>query len=157
MLFIKKLSVPPIIFGVLFLWGCGDSPFLNKSKNDDKNDKYSKNQKIDSSHSEVIFSKSQLKLKKFWRLGPQISKESKVLLVLTDEDGRPTETAYELKVMLWMPSMGHGSFPIHVENFGEGIYELSEVFFTMEGYWDIHFQLYDKDTLVEEVKWGLNL
>ena len=52
---------------------------------------------------------------------------------------------------------GHGSFPVTLEKIADGVFLASEVFFSMPGYWDIHFQVFDGDELKEEVKWGLEL
>jgi len=46
-----------------------------------------------------------------------------------------------VSVLLWMPSMGHGSSPVTVTRLGAGSYRASEVFFTMGGDWEIRFQL----------------
>lgn len=45
-----------------------------------------------------------------------------------------------LKVVLWMPAMGHGSSPIMVEKVSIGIYRAKEVYFSMKGDWEIRFQ-----------------
>lgn len=47
----------------------------------------------------------------------------------------------ELAVVLWMPSMGHGSSPVTIERLDRGTYRVSEVFFTMAGDWEIRVQL----------------
>ncbi len=44
------------------------------------------------------------------------------------------------KVVLWMPSMGHGSSPVAVERLSTGLYRAKNVFFTMKGDWEIRFQ-----------------
>lgn len=45
-----------------------------------------------------------------------------------------------LAVVLWMPSMGHGSSPVTVERISKGTYRASKVFFTMPGDWEIRIQ-----------------
>ena len=45
-----------------------------------------------------------------------------------------------ITVVLWMPSMGHGSTPVKVEKLEPGTYRASQVFFTMKGDWEIRFQ-----------------
>ena len=44
------------------------------------------------------------------------------------------------KIILWMPSMGHGSSPVTVERLSVGLYRAKNVFFTMKGDWEIRFQ-----------------
>ena len=45
-------------------------------------------------------------------------------------------TSGELSVVLWMPSMGHG----HLQKLDTGTYLASNIFFTMNGEWQINFQ-----------------
>ncbi len=45
-----------------------------------------------------------------------------------------------LKIVLWMPSMGHGSSPVTVEKLSTGLYRAKNVFFSMKGDWEIRFQ-----------------
>lgn len=54
-------------------------------------------------------------------------------------------------VVLWMPSMGHGSSPVSVEFASEGIFHAKEVYFIMPGPWDIRYQLKEGNRVVEEV------
>lgn len=44
-------------------------------------------------------------------------------------------------VVLWMPSMDHGSSPVTVERKGRGLYLATDVYFVMGGEWDIIVQL----------------
>ena len=56
----------------------------------------------------------------------------------------------ELKVVLWMPSMGHGSVPVQIEKLSVGLYRIKNIFFIMPGEWDLHFQLFENGTKVDE-------
>jgi hypothetical protein len=55
-------------------------------------------------------------------------------------DIAPTANA-PLKIVLWMPSMGHGSSPVTVEKIAPGIFRASQVFFNMKADWEIRFQI----------------
>jgi len=55
---------------------------------------------------------------------------------LTEED-----PAGRISVVLWMPSMGHGSSPVTVEKVGLGTFRATQVFFSMKGAWEIRFQV----------------
>ncbi len=55
------------------------------------------------------------------------------------------DPANSVAVVLWMPSMGHGSSPVFVEKLGIGSYRATQVFFTMRGDWEIRFQLKDQN------------
>lgn len=47
----------------------------------------------------------------------------------------------QISVVLWMPSMGHGSSPVNVEKIAPGIYRAEKVFFNMKGDWEIQFKI----------------
>lgn len=57
-------------------------------------------------------------------------------------------------VYLWMPEHGHGSYPISIRYLGDSLYELSDVYFTMPGYWTLIIE--NKETK-KEIKWPINL
>lgn len=46
-----------------------------------------------------------------------------------------------LELVLWMPSMGHGSVPTHVVKKDVGTYLIEDVFFIMPGDWELRFLL----------------
>ena len=133
------------------LYSCGKSPFLDDIKNGDNT------KGLSTLEGGLHFKDSDYKLDAFWRTGPLLFDESKILVLVTNKQGSPINFSNEFRTKLWMPGMGHGSYPITVSNIAIGIYELSEVYFTMPGLWDIHFQHFDGDKLIEEVKWSLDL
>ncbi|MFZ4713699.1 MAG: hypothetical protein ACOYL6_08310 [Bacteriovoracaceae bacterium] len=53
-------------------------------------------------------------------------------------------------VLLWMPSMGHGSSPVTLTTLSPGTYLVSDVFFNMLGTWDIRFQLKNGNDVIEQ-------
>lgn len=54
-------------------------------------------------------------------------------------------------VKLWMPDMDHGSHvQAKVERIGPGLYQVSNLVFTMDGAWEVRIQLLDGDRVVEE-------
>lgn len=55
-----------------------------------------------------------------------------------------------INVVLWMPSMGHGSVPTIVERVDVGTYKIKRVNFIMKGPWDLYFQI-QKDGVTEQV------
>ncbi|MCC6276513.1 MAG: FixH family protein [Oligoflexia bacterium] len=55
-----------------------------------------------------------------------------------------------IKVVLWMPSMGHGSSPVKVEQLGDRQYRASQVYFSMPGKWQIRFQIKDNNQVLDE-------
>ena len=56
----------------------------------------------------------------------------------------------KVSVVLWMPSMGHGSTPTVVQRLDVGTYRASEVFFIMPGEWDLKFQLKTGSEVTDE-------
>lgn len=64
--------------------------------------------------------------------------------------GALIDPALSLKVILWMPSMGHGSSPVTVTRLSTGVYRVDRVFFSMPGVWQIRFQLIQAAAVVEE-------
>lgn len=55
-----------------------------------------------------------------------------------------------LKVLTWMPDMGHGSAPIKLTHTAQGEYLAENVFFSMPGAWQLRFQLKNANAVVEE-------
>lgn len=54
-------------------------------------------------------------------------------------------------IVLWMPSMGHGSSPVTIEHIETGIYRATKVFFIMSGSWQIRFQLKDRNEIKDQI------
>lgn len=68
----------------------------------------------------------------------------------TDLDGLPA-------VVLWMPSMGHGSSPTTVTRLDVGTYRASKVFFVMPGEWQIKIQLKNGNDVSDEALVSLTI
>lgn len=47
----------------------------------------------------------------------------------------------EVAVVLWMPSMGHGSAPVQIQKEADGIYHITNIYFVMPGEWEIRVTL----------------
>lgn len=56
------------------------------------------------------------------------------------------------KLVLWMPSMGHGSSPTSVQRIDTGIYRATKVYFVMPGPWELKFQFKNTESRVDEAK-----
>lgn len=100
----------------------------------------------------LIFKKENLCIEMDWESFPTESEFGSFLLRFTDVNDRDLLISpdHELGIILWMPSMGHGSSPVTLREIEEGIYRASDVFFIMSGAWDIRFQLKDGERIVEE-------
>ncbi|MCO5113391.1 MAG: hypothetical protein M9899_10625 [Bdellovibrionaceae bacterium] len=60
---------------------------------------------------------------------------------LLDGTPIPVDISTLPAVVLWMPSMNHGSTPTQVEQVDTGSFRATHVFFIMPGEWDIRFQI----------------
>jgi hypothetical protein len=82
-----------------------------------------------------------------WEKLPTETEFGSFVFTLTSEAGLLTDLSVATngilnpKVVLWMPSMGHGSAPVTVERISTGLYRAKNVFFTMKGDWEIRFQI----------------
>jgi hypothetical protein len=63
--------------------------------------------------------------------------------VLVDQSSVP-------QVVLWMPSMNHGSSPVFTSQEDTGTYRAKNVFFIMPGEWEIKFQIKEGNQVVDE-------
>lgn len=110
---------------------------------------------------EIQFSTSSLCLLWYWKLKPTSESEGTFIFKtyrLNNLDQTPVET--DLiglpEVVLWMPSMGHGSTPTRVERLDVGTYRVSQVFFIMPGEWDIRFQVKNQQQVLDAAQVSLS-
>jgi hypothetical protein len=47
----------------------------------------------------------------------------------------------EVRVKLWMVTMGHGSSPVTLNRLSDGRYQVSRAYFTMPGHWQVKVEL----------------
>jgi len=91
-----------------------------------------------------------------WETPPTTKAYSSLILNFIDAQGEGVdlETLHEaqLKVILWMPSMGHGSSPTKIEKLASGSYRISRIYFIMPGDWEIRFQLSKDTQLLDQEK-----
>lgn len=138
-----------IIF--LVLAACGKSPFI-----DEHND-VQVTQNVQGLEAQIRLSSLQLTVGKQWIIPPVVSNESRLLLNFFNDQAQLIDFDGNLKVYLWMPSMGHGSFPVSIERIGRGVYQITDIFFTMPGDWDIHIEVEKDGIKVDEYIWSLVL
>lgn len=74
-----------------------------------------------------------------------------------DGSAIPSDIDGQIEVVLWMPSMGHGSSPVTVEKVDVGTYRASEVFFTMPGDWEIRVQRKSGGNILEQAVFQIRL
>lgn len=136
--------MPLLTLIVLLFVSCGDSHVVNdpKGKVETVTDKC-----------ELSFTSEDLCLTAKWEVMPTDSTFGSMILTFTDLNNLdlPVTPINVPFVVLWMPSMGHGSSPVTMEFIETGKYRVKDVFFIMPGPWDIHYQLNNGTTLIEEV------
>ncbi len=135
-----------LILLISLLYGCGDSPFVDSAAQSNQV------QARDGLSTALSFPQSRYQVELRWQEGPIVYDEGLLTILITSPDGKlknlPTGS---LKLRLWMPSMGHGSYPISLLRISPGIYQASEIFFTMPGDWDLHIEHIQDNVLIEEV------
>lgn len=67
-----------------------------------------------------------------------------------DQTPIPVDISSEVDVILWMPSMGHGSSPTTIQKIDIGSYLATNVFFVMPGEWEIKFQIKENKKVIDE-------
>lgn len=67
-----------------------------------------------------------------------------------DDSPIPVDLTSVPALVLWMPSMGHGSSSTTVEKVDTGSYRAKNVFFIMPGEWELRFQVKDGNTVQDE-------
>ena len=99
-----------------------------------------------------LFKSENLCLKTAWVQRPSESTYGEMTLSFVDanDDTRFVDPTSEPFIVLWMPSMGHGSSPVTIERIDVGRFRASEIFFIMPGAWDIRYQLKSGSDVVEE-------
>lgn len=78
-------------------------------------------------------------------LSPMNTTDVGHFLLLSKNNLKSEDIPGNFKVYLWMPSMGHGSSPVKVNRISTGIYEVTDVYFIMEGDWEIRIKLDNGD------------
>lgn len=112
---------------------------------------------IESTNCDLKFAKPDLCLSWYWENRPTPSEAGSLIVKLfrpNNLDGSPVLVTPEasLMLLLWMPSMNHGSTPTLTQEIDIGTFRIQEVFFIMPGEWDLRFQLQVKDQIQDEVR-----
>ncbi|MGE4131100.1 MAG: hypothetical protein AB7F86_05645 [Bdellovibrionales bacterium] len=92
-----------------------------------------------------------------WIVGPQGPQESLLRIEWKNgADHSATVPPGPFEVVLWMPSMGHGSAPTSVLELVDakgqpilGSYDVKNIFFLMSGHWDVNVTLTFQDRTKE--------
>jgi hypothetical protein len=107
------------------------------------------------SNCQISFSNSGLCLTWYWETKPTSTKPGSLIfktyrLNLLDQTPIEVDLESTPQVVLWMPSMGHGSTPTQTARVDRGTYRATNVFFIMPGDWEIRFQVKNGATVIDE-------
>lgn len=105
----------------------------------------------------LSFKNNTLHIHASFPVAPVVGEES--MLVLETRDAQthgPTEIEDTVQVVLWMPSMGHGSAPTVVEKVAPDVYHVKNVYFIMGGEWDVQVLLKDAQGQTEMKSFKMN-
>jgi len=83
-------------------------------------------------------------------LSPVNSTDEGHALLIVKQQNTATDLPGAFGVSLWMPTMGHGSSPIRIKKLGTGIYDLSQIYFIMDGLWQLRIRLKNGSTVTDE-------
>lgn len=139
------------IFLITFLFiSCGKSPLLMQKKE--------REEVVNQSSLEATrtFSTSGHQVNLIW-LTPINSMEEGHFLLISKKDNFASDLPENFSLFLWMVSMGHGSSPVIIKKIATGVYDVSEVYFIMDGLWQIRLQLKNSEKILEEVNFSYNL
>ena len=154
----KKLAM--IALSVIFLTAC-NSPLLSHVEADEiiRNPISQK-----PSDCPLLFAKQGLCASWTWAKAPNDEDfaQAQVRFWKVDEatsSGPYVDPSLTVSAKLWMPSMGHGSSPVtvqrHLDASGAalpGIFDVSKVYFSMPGPWEVWLQLKQDGKVVEQAK-----
>ncbi len=113
----------------------------------------------------MSFKQDTLHIRASFLAAPVVGQES--LLVLEAKNPRThqaTELSDNVEVVLWMPSMGHGSAPTRVERAVDangdalaGVFNVRNVYFVMGGDWEVRVTLTDSQGVQETKDFKVSL
>lgn len=131
-------------FVITSVLGCARPKYVNDSGAGNGN---SVQEKIKAECS-VTFSESKYCVSWYWENKPTTRQPGSLIFKvfrLNQLDQTPIQIDMPMvpEVVLWMPSMGHGSMPTQTSRLDVGTYRATNVFFMMPGDWEIRFQIKD--------------
>lgn len=102
---------------------------------------------------DLVFQRQDVYAETSWQIGPRVYEESILKIQWRKAmDHTPIEPPGLFKVELAMPEMDHGSVPTQIQRILDsrgqplvGVYEISNIYFSMGGDWDVNLSLLDSD------------
>jgi hypothetical protein len=136
------------VLSLIFLIGCADPTYLPSDSNSGQN------QQQEASCS-VAFKNSGNCIDWKWEKMPTESEMGAFYFKTyrkntVDGSAILLDQASVPQIVLWMPSMNHGSSPVSTGQEDTGTYRATNVFFIMPGEWEIKFQIKDGNQVIDE-------
>lgn len=94
-----------------------------------------------------------------WNTSPKVSENSPFKLNFYTKNN-PTilvNPPNDIYVYLWMPDMGHGSSPITLTQTTTGEFMAQDVYFLMNGLWQIRIQFKNGNEILNETAFSISL
>ena len=136
---------------LLLLAACGESPLFNHKMEKS----FLSRDQIFVENNGISFNKVDSSFRLDWKVGPELGESRFILKTWNNSagtfNGPYTDLPYQLQVVLWMPAMGHGSAPTKITKLSSGEYDVSSVYFIMNGKWEIKVQLLNDGKVFDEV------
>lgn len=136
----------------LLIASCGRPPLLKKLSKENGSPGV-----ITALESQAGFKTTGQEIKIQWLTALNTNGEGKALVILSKNGSIFSDDRFTLGAYLWMKSMGHGSSPVVVTKIAEGIYQLSEIYFTMTGSWQLHVTLNQGNKVVEDSEYDYTI
>jgi hypothetical protein len=138
---------------IIFVSGCARPKYIEVTNSDttDETTVESKNE------CKTSFLRSSLCLLWYWENRPNSQSMGSLIfkiyrLNLLDQTPIEVDPLYTPELILWMPSMGHGSTPTQIQRIDTGTFRAQRVFFIMPGEWELKFQIKNESEIMDEAK-----
>lgn len=138
-----KIKLSALVVITLGIVACAKPNYLNQESDP------SRFGKPGGSRCSAESSSASLCVKLTWETFPTESQFGSFIFTLSDlaTDRLDLTSPNPISVVLWMPSMGHGSSPVSIETIAPGIYRAKKVFFNMKGDWEVRFNVGDRQAV----------
>jgi hypothetical protein len=137
------------VISILSLNSCGKSPLLKQLSKEQGS--------IQAMETLQSFKSTSQNIQLNWITSVNTTEEGKAIVLLTKNGAIFDDSNYALGAYLWMKSMGHGSSPIVVTKLANGVYQLSELYFSMTGDWQLHLTLNKNSSIIDDIEYGLSI
>ncbi len=127
-----------VILIFLFILTSCDSPLLNHEK-----EVLQDSIETESADKTVVFKNKKITADLHW-LTPIRVGDCQFEMIFSED------ITDEFDVVLWMPSMGHGSSPVEIKFINPRHAIINEVYFIMSGLWEVKLQLKNSSRVIDE-------